>query len=373
MTSPLLPTDPADLALDILNRHLDAGGARMTGFAVTEAHAWGGGEASSAGRICIEAEWDAAGAALPRRVVLKVARCDPADPHLPERVAGAGGALYSNELAIYRHVQPARFLEAPLFLGGAFDAGSNALLLMLEDLRGRGATFPHVTVPTSQKRITSLLDQLAILHARYWNCPEFAAMDWLQSHVAGPIHDQFASPRVLPPHARAQLAADQFRREMVERLGTDVDGLFRQVHAVQAHQAGRHQTICHGDTHIGNTYALPDDSGGLLDWQLSCRGHPMHDVAYLLATGLSIGERRAWERDLLGHYRGELLRLGACEVPGFDELWREYRMAMVWGVFIGWLITPLANYGWEKTVMAHLRMMTAYEDLETGRLIDALD
>jgi hypothetical protein len=32
----------------------------------------------------------------------------------------------------------------------------------------------------------------------------------------------------------------------------------------------------------------------------------------------------------------------------------------------------VVNYGWEVTVMAHLRMMTAYEDLETGKSIDEI-
>jgi hypothetical protein len=46
---------------------------------------------------------------------------------------------------------------------------------------------------------------------------------------------------------------------------------------------------------------------------------------------------------------------------------------MVWCVYIGWLTTPVVNYGWEVCVMAHLRVMTAYEDLETSRAVAALD
>jgi hypothetical protein len=37
------------------------------------------------------------------------------------------------------------------------------------------------------------------------------------------------------------------------------------------------------------------------------------------------------------------------------------------------LTTPVVNYGWEVSVMAHLRTTTAYEDFETGKLIDELD
>jgi Ser/Thr protein kinase RdoA (MazF antagonist) len=133
------------------------------------------------------------------------------------------------------------------------------------------------------------------------------------------------------------------------------------------------QTVCHGDTHIANTYVLPGNKAGLLDWQLASRGYCMHDVSYLVATGLSVSQRRAAERDLLAYYRERLIARGCREAPALEGLWNEYRMAMVWGLYIGWLTTPVVNYGWEVSVMAHLRMTTAYEDLETGKLIDRLD
>ena len=45
---------------------------------------------------------------------------------------------------------------------------------------------------------------------------------------------------------------------------------------------------------------------------------------------------------------------------------------LVWGVYIGWLTTPVVNYGWEINVMNHLRLTTAYEDHETAKLVDAV-
>ncbi|MEO6092312.1 MAG: hypothetical protein ABIT04_07555 [Novosphingobium sp.] len=46
---------------------------------------------------------------------------------------------------------------------------------------------------------------------------------------------------------------------------------------------------------------------------------------------------------------------------------------MVWGVYIDWLTTQVVNYGWEVSVIAHLRTTSAYEDLETGKFIDELE
>jgi hypothetical protein len=371
-----LPTDPADLRLDILNSVIgrQAPDISLTDFAIVESHIWGSGQVSSAGRIVIRPRYSATSPAdLPRQLVLKVAKTAPEDPTRPNPVAGAGGALYHNEVETYARLKPSTFLEAPRVFGGAYDPEKNALLLIMEDLRDRDVTFANVTVPTSLDRLRSLLDELAVLHARYWDSPELGtSLGWMESHLRGDIHDVFNTPEILPRSVANQVETEQFKREMVERLGTDVDGLFRQFQAVQRHQAKLPQTVCHGDTHIGNTYIVPGDSGGLLDWQLASKGYAMHDVSYLIATALSVAERRRHEREMLDYYRECLRSKGVVSVPDSELLWTEYRRAMVWGVYIGWLTTPVVNYGWEITVMAHLRVMTAYEDLGTAELAEAV-
>ena len=110
----------------------------------------------------------------------------------------------------------------------------------------------------------------------------------------------------------------------------------------------------------------------MLDWQLTVRGHAMHDVNYIITTGLSIGDRRAHERGLLAYYLDRLGQEGVMERPSFDDAWEEYRRTLVWGVYIGWLTTPVVNYGWEINVINHLRLTTAYEDLDTAKLVEAL-
>jgi hypothetical protein len=57
------------------------------------------------------------------------------------------------------------------------------------------------------------------------------------------------------------------------------------------------------------------------------------------------------------------------DLPPFDATWREYRRALVWGVYVGWLTTPVVNYGWEINVVNHLRLTTAYEDHDTAGLV----
>lgn len=374
MAAMRLPTDPQDLTLEHLNAALAAHspGVVLSGYEVTETHLWGGGQASSAGRIVIAPAYAPGGPdGLPARLIVKVAKTDPQSDD-PKQVRGTG-ALYRNEVNVYTRLQPASFLEAPAVFAGVYDADTSTFLLLMEDLRDRGARFGVVTSPVTLDTVRSLLDQLASLHARYWDSPEFAGgLSWMEAHTRGDLYRVFNTPQAAPAFIARQVETEQFKREMVQRLGTSVDGLFRQFQRVQQHQARLPQTVCHGDTHIQNTYILPDGRGGLLDWQLASQGFALHDVSYLLATALSVADRRAHERELLAYYREQLQVRGVAETPDLDKLWLEYRRAMVWGVYIGWLTTPVVNYGWEITVMNHLRVMTAYEDLETGKAIDAL-
>lgn len=87
----------------------------------------------------------------------------------------------------------------------------------------------------------------------------------------------------------------------------------------------------------------------------------MHGVSYLIATALTV-DRRHHQREMLGYYRDRLCALGVSN-PGSLDLSTEYRRSMIWGFYVGLLTTPVVNHGWELTIMAHLRMMTAYEDL----------
>ena len=48
-------------------------------------------------------------------------------------------------------------------------------------------------------------------------------------------------------------------------------------------------------------------------------------------TGLSVGNRRNHERDLLAFYRQKLESAGVSNVPNSETMWLEYRRAAIWG------------------------------------------
>jgi hypothetical protein len=264
-------------------------------------------------------------------------------------------------------------LEAPRVYGADYDAGSGSFALVLEDLRIRGAVFPNVTADVSLDSLKSLLGMQAKLHAHFWESPRFAPggdLEWVQTHLEGPLADHYLNDAA--PVIQNEIDTVQHKREMVQRLRTSGAELRANMIAMFRHRQTLPQTIVEGDMHIGNTYLLPDGTGGLTDWQLMCRSHHMHDVNYLIITGNSIERRREHERDLLRYYLDCLAREGVRQVPSFEESWLEYRRAIVWSLYVGWLIVPIVTYGWEVNFMNHLRLTTAYEDHETGKLIAPL-
>lgn len=329
---------------------------------VVQAKSYGEQMVSTSARALLQLRYRAGTPAdMPSRVVVKMAR----------GVDAILGPFYRNEVAFYRDLRHELAIEAPRVFAAVYDPASAHFALVLEDLDTRGARFPNVTETVELADVTGLLDTLAQLHAAFWESPRFRGdLAGIETHLEGGVATLMNE--LAPAYIQHEIDTVPFKREIVQRLRTSGPELLAGVRALQRHQSRLPQTLLHGDAHLGNTYLLPGHRGGLLDWQLTVRGYCLHDVSYLLATSLPVEARRRHERDLLARYLERLRELGVASVPVFDEAWREYARAMVWGLYIGWLTTPVVNYGWEINVMNHLRLMSAYEDLDTARLVAQL-
>jgi aminoglycoside phosphotransferase (APT) family kinase protein len=124
-------------------------------------------------------------------------------------------------------------------------------------------------------------------------------------------------------------------------------------------------TLLHGDAHIGNTYVLPDDEVGFLDWQVLRRGEWSQDVGYFLISALTEEDRRKNEAALLEEYRNAL-QVPQGQRPSIEQMWRRYRTTPIYGLAI-WLST-LGTDGWQsKEVCLTLsrRFSSAFVELDT--------
>jgi hypothetical protein len=317
---------------------------------------------STARRITFDIDYTHNPDSLPMRVTIKVAR------------PGLGGIpLYDNEVNVYKYLGDELPVVTPRCVGASRDVDGGTFGIALEDLRVSGAEFPTVLTPVDAEDVKVLLCQLAALHAHYWQSPSFGAdLSWLSPHTSGPIHELFTDPGAVPALVAWEVRTRQFKRELLQSVSETTDSLLAKVRRAQVHQAALPTTLVHGDCHIGNTYVLPDGRRGLIDWQLTARGFCMHDVSYIIITALSVEDRRIYEAELIAYYHRCLVEAGVCDAPAVKELRYEHRLAAAWCFYIGWLTTPVENYGWEINVANQIRLATAYRDLDSGAALESL-
>ncbi len=132
-------------------------------------------------------------------------------------------------------------------------------------------------------------------------------------------------------------------------------------------------TLLHGDPHIGNTYVLPDDTVGFLDWQMVRRGNFSLDLGYFLQGALTIEDRRRCEGELLEEYRGAL-QLPAAEMPTDEDIWLRYRASVAHGLAI-WMATLSGGDAWQRADICLAfaqRYAAAFVDLDTREALDAV-
>jgi len=333
---------------------VDHPGVQVDAVEIVATKRCGEGIASTADRMLLDLTYaEGSTGGLPERMVLKTMLVSP---HAPAE-------MYATEVRFYNELRPSLSVETPRCYAGSFDPATGQFGLLLEDLTARGAWFPNATLRVSVEEVGALLDQLAALHAEFWRSPRFGAdLAWVATPRKGGMSGIFER------HGLAiisdQVDRHPFKRELIAPLGLGVGELWAALAVAERSLEAAPVTLLHGDSHIGNTYLLPDGTGGLLDWQLQVRGCWAHDVVYLLSTALDPEVRRAKGRVLLGRYLDALASRGVPDAPSPDEAWEWCRRAVLWGLVIGWLITPPENYGPETTVANTTRMVAAVQDFE---------
>ncbi len=240
--------------------------------------------------------------------------------------------------------------------------------MIMEDVVARGADPRDSTRPMTIDQVANGVRGLARMHSEYWGdrVTTHPGLGWVEPFVA------FAGLEYAPLHIAHERLGDTVPAEIPALSGTElfVDIWARYIGTLTTSP----QTLLHGDPHIGNTYVLPDDDVGFLDWQMARRGNWSLDLGYFLQGALTIEDRRRGERELLDEYRGAL-RLSADEIPTVDEIWLRYRASVAHGLAI-WMATLSGGDAWQRADICLAfaqRYSAAFIDLETRAALDAID
>lgn len=247
----------------------------------------------------------------------------------------------------------------------AIDRPALDYVIVMEDLTRRGADPRDATRPMSVAQVEDGVRQLAALHSLYWDRVDLSPdLQWLQPWQATPGWRESLAPGVPIGMERA---ADVLPRDV---LATGSEKLLDLcMRSIGTFGAGR-TTLLHADPHIGNTYVLPDDRIGFLDWQVCRRGSWAQDLAYFLVSALTVADRRNSEERLLDAYR-DGLTVPESDRPRPDEIRLRYACAHPYGLAV-WLATHQSDRAQRPDVCRALieRYAQAFLDSDSAGALD---
>jgi thiamine kinase-like enzyme len=288
-------------------------------------HRLGEEDEGTSSRRHIHLEWNEAGrqAGLPESVFSKGTMT------LESRyLLGMNGGIAA-EATFYNSVLPTIDVRAPHALFSAYDPDTMNSIIIMRDLAGQ-VTFGSHELDLTRAQAESQLRLLARLHARYLDSPELDTTlkefnSW-ENYFAITVDAAGFGPAC----ARGFREASDL---IPDRLAARADEVWpATLQSVEAHSS-LPRTLIHSDVHLKNWYIDSDGEMGLNDWQCACKGNWGRDLSYAISTALSVDNRRAWDRELVGYYVEQLHAAGAPEVS-FEEAWRIYRQnlfsALAW-------------------------------------------
>jgi Phosphotransferase enzyme family len=294
---------------------------------------------------------------LPSAVFVKLAPFDERQRRFVDLV-GLGIA----EARFYRDVASDVPVRVPEVLHASLD-GDGRYVMVLEDLVASGCAFPSPHDDGIAEVAGRIVDELALLHARFWQDP--ALIDGLGWVSQG--------------NRLAFGGGGPFIQRAVERFADEMPSAFRRLgelyvnetpRIAELYEAGPH-TLAHGDPHLGNLFV---DRGrpGFYDWGMVMRRAGMWDVAYVLCNGLPPEVRRAHEREWIDRYRAGL----AAEGVRLDAevAWEQYRLFAVYA-WSSATSTAAVGSRWQPEAYGRLGMeaaTAAVEDLDSIGLLASL-
>ncbi|KAI0809322.1 kinase-like domain-containing protein [Xylaria sp. FL0064] len=268
--------------------------------------------------------------------------------------------IYQREVEFFNRVAPTlKGMDLPK----AWWAGHTPSqgIVVMEDLAARGCKFGNPVDTWPVYRVRQGVEQLAALHAKTWGVrPE--DYPWLTSD-----YDQ----AILTLMKTYNAVVNGPDRPYVHEYLRDQD---RVTAVLKKHYRSRNpkfQCLLHGDAHLGNTY-LDRGAPRFLDWQMIHIGSALHDVAYYIASALTVENRRAYEWKLVDHYLSILAKFGVRKnlKTSDEDLRTEYKKSFLAG--IGWIMCPYEMQPRDCVHAMAVRYAAALDDHKVLELVESL-
>jgi hypothetical protein len=303
--TPVLPLDVADLTADWFSAAL---GRDVTSVEVLDR------SSGTTGRAHVALAGDPS---VPPTVFVKL---PPFDERQREFVTSVGMGVA--EARFYRDLAP----EIPVRIPGVWfaDTEGDGYVMVLEDLVLGGCRFPHPKDDDIAWRARDIVEQMAALHARFWESPRFDGdgdLAWLAPKGTGSAGGGATFVKMAVDAVGDRLPAEFHRlADIYISRNDDIVALWN----------SGPRTLVHGDPHLGNLFVdrVGGDTTGFLDWAMIGRSPGLRDVAYVMCNSIPAEVRAADERALIDRYC-ELLGEAGVDLDA-ETAWEQYRLFAVY-------------------------------------------
>ena len=240
--------------------------------------------------------------------------------------------VYAREVRYYAELDAKSAANGPTVFLSQME-GDDHFVILLEDLSAYRVGDQIVGADLAETQ--AAVDELAKMHASFWNQLDSDAYEWLPRYAG--------SQNAVNMHEGSKAGWDStievFGQHVPDSIRAAKDSYLAAVPTMQAQLDESPRTLVHGDFRMDNLFFGRDDSHfpmTFLDWQGPVRGRGIHDVAYLLGQSTQVAVRQEHERSLIQRYVDGLERHGVSGYT-FDEAWADYRM----GVLYTWVFATV--------------------------------
>jgi thiamine kinase-like enzyme len=292
----------------------DAMDAEVTSVKILDRHSGTTGRA----HVALEGH-----ASVPPTAFVKLA---PFDEKQRTFVNRTGMGVY--EARFYRDLSPEVPVRVPMAWYAEFEGdgkGENdRYVMVLEDLGASGCRFPTREDADIEARTYDIIENLARLHAKYWQSTRFGArgdLSWVPHGTAsgdGGAHF-------------VQMAIDNLTDRLPDGFAKVAETYITHAQDILGWYRAGESTFVHGDPHLGNLFVDGEDPKrtGFLDWAVISNAPGMRDVAYVLSASTTTELRRTHEQALIARYREVLAEHGIT--LDADTAWEQYRLFTWYG------------------------------------------
>ncbi|MGE0599607.1 MAG: phosphotransferase [Dehalococcoidia bacterium] len=320
------------------------------------------------GELCrITPTYSAADPTAPATLIAKIPTADEGGKGVAQMLG-----FYEKEVRFYSDLCQSTGVRAAHSYYTAADPAAVKYVILMEDLGS--LPIGDQVAGASEAECKTLVTEVAKLHARWWNSPKLAALDWIPEINAPAMKlSALAYAQALAPFL------EKFAASLTPQQSQIAQDLLPRLNPIQDALANSPATLCHGDLRLDNVFWGSLDNASpvtLIDWQISGKGRGPYDIAYFMSQSVEPAVRAAIEKDLLREYHATLQENGVAGYS-FDTCWDDYRlsvmMCLAYPVVAGGSIDLANERGLELATKMLTRSLSAIMDLKAYEVLDKFD